>query len=102
MFWTDYMLIPYTAKSPLDAMTYMDTVFVPETQAKIEDYVGYVCPVPAAQDIIRNQLHDPTTANSPTVFPTPQIEALTHHFPVWKSSSFINEWNNTFIPIFQG
>ncbi len=102
MFWTDYMVIPYTAKSPLDAMTYMDSVFVPETQAKIEDYVGYVCPVPAAQDIIGNQLHDPTTANSPTVFPTPQIEALTHHFPVWKSSSFINAWNNTFIPIFQG
>jgi spermidine/putrescine transport system substrate-binding protein len=101
MFWTDYMLIPYTAKAPLDAMTYMDSVFVPRVQAEIEDYVGYVCPVPAAQAIIRNDLHDPTVANSPLVFPTPKMESLTHHFPVWKSASFIQAWNNTFQPIFQ-
>jgi spermidine/putrescine transport system substrate-binding protein len=102
MFWTDYMLIPYTAQAPLDAMTYMDSVFDPQTQAEIEDYVGYVCPVPAAQEIIRNDLNDPAVANSPTVFPTPKIESLTHHFPVWKSAEFIKAWNAAFFPVFQG
>ncbi|MBI3648263.1 MAG: spermidine/putrescine ABC transporter substrate-binding protein [Actinobacteria bacterium] len=102
MFWTDYMLIPYTAKSPLDAMTYMDSVYDPHVQALIEDYVAYVCPVPAAQEIIRTELKDPKVANSPTVFPTPEMESLSRHFPQWSSSEVINTWNDTFVPIFQG
>ena len=61
MFWTDYMMIPYTAQNPLDAMTYMDSVFDPKVAAEIADYVGYVCPVPAAQEIIRTDLDDPTS-----------------------------------------
>lgn len=103
MFWTDYMMIPYTARNPLDAMTYMDYVFDPHVQALIEDYVGYVCPVPAAQEIIRKELHDPAVANSPLVFPTEEMEAVTHHFPDWsKSQDLVNAWNETFVPIFEG
>ncbi len=102
MLWTDFMLIPYTAENPLDAMTYMDTVYDPHVQAMIEEYVGYVCPVPAAQQIILNQLHDPAVANSPTIFPTPAIEALSRHYPQWSSSEVINGWNQTFVPIFEG
>jgi spermidine/putrescine transport system substrate-binding protein len=102
MFWTDYMLIPYTAENPLDAMTYMDSIFDPHVAALIEDYVGYVCPVPAAQEIIRTELKDPAVANSPTVFPTPEIEAVSHHYPEWSSSEVINGWNETFVPIFEG
>jgi spermidine/putrescine transport system substrate-binding protein len=102
MFWTDYMLIPYTAENPLDAMTYMDTVFDPKVAAEIEDYVGYVCPVPSAQEIIRNDLNDPTVANSPTVFPTPKIIAITHKYPSWADPRVVTAWNNTFVPIFQG
>ena len=30
MFWTDYMLIPYSVENPLDAMTYMDYVYDPQ------------------------------------------------------------------------
>ncbi len=101
MFWTDYMLIPYTAENPLDAMTYMDSVFDPNVQAEIEDYVGYVCPVPAAQDIILNKLHDPKVANSPLVFPTPQMQALSRYYPKWSSSEVINGWNAAFVPVFE-
>jgi spermidine/putrescine transport system substrate-binding protein len=102
MFWTDYMMIPYTAQNPLDAMTYMDSVFDPQVAAEIADYVGYVCPVPAAQEIIRTQLDDPTTADSPTVFPTPEIEAVTHHYPSWQDATVVTAWNETFVPIFEG
>jgi spermidine/putrescine transport system substrate-binding protein len=103
MFWTDYMMIPYTARNPLDAMTYMDSVFDPQTAALIADYVGYVCPVPAAQDIIKNELKDPVVADSPTVFPTPEIEAISHRFPDWsKNQDLVNAWNDTFVPIFEG
>jgi spermidine/putrescine transport system substrate-binding protein len=102
MFWTDYMMIPYTAQNPLDAMTYMDSVFDPQVAAQIADYVGYVCPVPAAQEIIRTQLDDPTVADSPTVFPTPEIEAVTHHYPSWQDPAVVTSWNETFVPIFEG
>lgn len=103
MFWTDYMLIPFTAQNPLDAMTYMDTVFEPHTAALIADYVGYVSPVPAAQEIIRDELDDPAVANSPTVFPTPEIEAISHRYPDWaKNPDTITSWNETFVPIFEG
>lgn len=102
MFWTDYMMIPYTAESPLDAMMYMDSVYDPSVQAQIEDYVGYVSPVPAARDIILNELNDPAVANSPTVFPDARMESLSHHYPKWSSSEVIDTWNATFVPIFQG
>ena len=53
MLWTDNMCIPLYAADPLDAMTYMDYVYDPAVQADIEDYNNYVCPVPAAQDILK-------------------------------------------------
>jgi spermidine/putrescine transport system substrate-binding protein len=102
MFWTDYMMIPYTAKNPLDAMTYMDTVFDPQVAAEIADYVGYVCPVPEAQAIIRDQLKDPAVADSPTVFPTPEVQAASHHYPAWSDPAVVQSWNETFVPIFEG
>ncbi|MEP6972544.1 MAG: spermidine/putrescine ABC transporter substrate-binding protein [Actinomycetota bacterium] len=102
MFWTDYMMIPYTAENPLDAMTYMDSVFDPHVAAEIADYVGYVCPVPSAQEIIRSELNDPVVADSPTVFPTPAIEAVTHYYPAWSDPAVVTGWNDTFVPIFEG
>jgi spermidine/putrescine transport system substrate-binding protein len=102
MTWTDNMIIPLHAENPLDAMTYMDSVYDPHTQALIEDYNAYVCPVPAAKSIIANQLKDPAVANSPTVFPDAQIVALSRNYYQWKNSQDLDLWNNTFVPIFQG
>jgi len=99
MFWTDNMAIPLYAKDPLDAMTYMDYVYDPLVQAKIEDYNNYVCPVPSSQNIIKDQLHDPTVANSPTVFPTAQVVALSRPYYQYKSQTELNTWNNLFVPI---
>jgi hypothetical protein len=62
-----------------------------------------VCPVSAAQGIIRKDLNDPVVADSPTVFPTSEMEALSHRFPDWASSpDLINGWNGVFVPIFEG
>jgi spermidine/putrescine transport system substrate-binding protein len=102
MFWTDNMCMPLYAQNPLDAMTYMDSVYVPATQALIEDYNAYVCPVPAAQAIIRDKLKDPTVANSPTVFPTPAIQALSKTYYQFKSPAELKQWNDLFVPIYQG
>ena len=69
MLWTDNMMIPMHAEHPVDAMMYMDFVYRPDVAAMIADWVWYICPVPAAQPIIRDRLDDPIVANSPLVFP---------------------------------
>ena len=52
IIWTDNMCIPLGADNPVDAITYMDYVYQPDVQAVIETYVNYICPVPAAKDVI--------------------------------------------------
>lgn len=101
MFWTDNMCIPLLAENPLDAMTYMDYVYDPQVQALIEDYNAYVCPVPAAKEIIARQLKDPTVANSPTVFPDAHMQSLSRNYYQFKNNEELTEWNNLFVPIFQ-
>jgi spermidine/putrescine transport system substrate-binding protein len=88
-------------QNPVDAMTYMDSVYDPHVQALIEDYNAYVCPVPAAQDIILHDLKDPTVANSPTVFPDAHQVSLSRPYYAWKNAAELKQWNDTFQPIFQ-
>lgn len=102
MFWTDSMLIPKGVANPLDAMTYMDYVYQPEVQAVIEDYNHYVCPVPAAKEIIATELKDPEVANSPLVFPDEQMQSLSRAYYQFSSSQELLQWNNLFLPIVQG
>ena len=73
MFWTDNMLIPRNSAHPLDALTYMDFVYRPDVAAMIAAWVWYICPVPAAKPIIANELGDPVVAQSPLVFPGPDL-----------------------------
>ena len=101
MFWTDNMCIPVNVENPLDAMTYMDSVYDPHTQALIEDYNAYVCPVPASKEIILKGLKDPTVANSPTVFPDAEVISLSRAYYQWKSPTELKTWNDTFVPIYQ-
>lgn len=102
MVWTDNMMIPALAQHPKDAITYMDYVYQPKVAALMADYIWYVTPVPAAKDIILKDLDDPTVANSPLVFPDPQMEQQTHQYYVFKGQEDLQEWNSIFEPIIQG
>jgi spermidine/putrescine transport system substrate-binding protein len=97
IIWTDNMCIPVGADNPVDAITYMDYVYQPEIQAKIEAYVNYICPVPAAKDVI-----DPSLADSPLIFPTEADLANTHTYYVFKTPDEQSQWNALFQPIYQG
>lgn len=101
MMWHDNMMIPITAANPVDAITWMDYYYQPDVAGTIEDYVDYVCPVPAAKDYILNTIGDPDVANSPLVFPTPDVLAKSHDFYVYKNYADYQAWNNTFNPIVQ-
>jgi spermidine/putrescine transport system substrate-binding protein len=102
MFWTDNMMIPAHAQNPLDALTYIDYVYKPDIAAQIADWVWYVTPVPAAQDIIANQLNDPTVARSPLVFPTPAFQSQAHGYYDYKNFDDEKLWTDTFQPIIDG
>ena len=43
-----------------------------------------------------------TTANAPTVFPTPQYIQNSRSYYVYKSQEELTAWNNLFLPITQG
>jgi spermidine/putrescine transport system substrate-binding protein len=76
--WTDSMMIPYTAESPVDALKLMDFLYDPEIAAGLAEYITYIPPVPEAQDVLRSWEADASgedrewlaeLVESPLVFP---------------------------------
>ena len=49
MLWHDNCLIPLHAAHPVDAMEWINFFYQPQVEAMIEDWVNYLCPVPAAK-----------------------------------------------------
>jgi spermidine/putrescine transport system substrate-binding protein len=118
MFWTDNMCIPLYAQNPKDAMTVMDYYYDPQAQAVVEYYNDYVCPVPAAKEVLLNptgwaeqalkdlkpEIGLPTsvTANAPTVFPTEAYLKQARNYRTYKNAEEVKAWNDLFLPITQG
>jgi len=100
LLWTDDLMIPVGAQHPVDAMTYMDFVYQPEVAAMIEGWIQAVCPVPAAKDILSKQGEE-AVADSPLVFPTPDMYERLHGYRDL-SEDEEQRWNALFEPIFQG
>jgi len=100
--WHDNMCIPVGAKNPLSALEWMNYYYTPEAAGLVEDYVNYICPVPAAKDYILNVIKDPDVANSPLVFPPESELARTHEYHPFKSYAEYQKWLNTFNPVVQG
>jgi spermidine/putrescine transport system substrate-binding protein len=115
MFWTDNMCIPMFAENPKDAMTLMDYFYQPQIEAVVEYYNDYVCPVPAAQQVLLNpsgwaataltamkaEIGEPpsVTADSPLVFPTPQYQARSKNYYQFQEPAALELWNSLFQPI---
>ncbi len=102
MMWHDNMMIPIHAKNPLSALAWMNFYYTPKIAAMVEDYVNYICPVPEAQAYIKNQLKDPSVAESPLVFPTKAMYSKAHDFYTFKNYGEYQKWNEIFNPIIQG
>jgi spermidine/putrescine transport system substrate-binding protein len=100
VYWHDNMCIPAHAQHPVDAITYMNYVYRPDVAAKMADFIWYVTPVPAAKDIVLNQLKDPTVANSPLVFPNTEDLANVHPYKVFKSPEEEDMWNSVWQPVY--
>ncbi|HEY7429468.1 MAG TPA: spermidine/putrescine ABC transporter substrate-binding protein, partial [Streptosporangiaceae bacterium] len=118
MFWTDNMCIPMYAQNPKDAMILMDYYYQPDVQSVVEYYNDYICPVPAAKDVLLHPtgwakqalaqmkpeigLPPSVTADAPTVFPDAADMQVSKTYYQYKSQEELTAWNNLFLPITQG
>lgn len=87
--WTDNMMIPFTARNPVDAAMLMDFLYDPEIAAGLAEYINFVTPVPAAKDRVLAHAADAEgedrafleeLAESPLVFPTDDEYARLHGY----------------------
>lgn len=103
ILWVDNMCIPQDAVNPIDAMMMMDYVYQPEIAAQMCAWINYISPVPAAQDILKDakDAYTRKVANSPLVFPTPEMEANLHHYKDLDEEEEA-QWNELFDEVVQG
>jgi spermidine/putrescine transport system substrate-binding protein len=94
MHWTDNMMIPMHASNPQSAIMWMDFYYQPAIAARVAEWVNYITPVPDARSVIATDLHDPSVANSPLVFPTSGISA--HDYRVFADQHEADTWTGLF------
>ncbi|KII00517.1 ABC transporter substrate-binding protein [Streptomonospora alba] len=87
--WSDNMMIPSTAKNPVDALMLMDFLYDPEIAAGLTEYINYITPVPASRGILREKAAEASgdeketlerVADSSLVFPTEEDYAKLHDY----------------------
>ncbi len=101
ILWVDNMAIPQNAEHPIDAHEMMNFVYEPEIAAQIVGWVNYICPVPAAKEILAGTKGYESIAESPLVFPTPEMESNLHRYKVLDEEEE-QEWNDLFSQVLQG
>ncbi|MET8988748.1 spermidine/putrescine ABC transporter substrate-binding protein [Nonomuraea wenchangensis] len=103
--WTDNMLIPKGAANPLDALMLMDYLYQPAVAAELDEFIQFVTPVPAVQDLLREQAKSAQgedkkaleqMADSPLMFPTEADYARLRGY-----TPLDNQQQQIFNPIFQ-
>jgi spermidine/putrescine transport system substrate-binding protein len=111
ILWVDNMCIPKNAEHPNDALALMDYVYRPEVAAQMTEWINYICPVPAAKDIILQHADEADNADdreylqqvaeSPLVFPTADMLSRLHSYKVLDEEEE-RQWNELFQEVTQG
>jgi spermidine/putrescine transport system substrate-binding protein len=101
MLWHDNCMIPLHAQNPVDALEWINFYYQPPIQAMIEDWVNYLCPVPAARQLIQNKLDDPSVADSQLVFPSPSTTGRLRDYYDFRGIDDHDEWTSIFQPVYQ-
>jgi spermidine/putrescine transport system substrate-binding protein len=99
MLWTDTMMIPLHSQNPVSAMEWINFYYQPKIAAEVEDWVNYICPVPAARAILSKE--DPAVGNSPLVFPNKAESSLVKGYYNYTNYAEYNAWNNVFNPVIE-
>ena len=109
LLWIDNMLIPANSANPQGAYQLMDFVYQPEIAQMITEWVLYMSPVPAVQDLIAAPRRGgERTATPPTSRRRPRASSCGPTTRCWRSTPFgrnlttdeeREEWDNIFIPL---
>ncbi|MEV0233552.1 spermidine/putrescine ABC transporter substrate-binding protein [Nonomuraea sp. NPDC050786] len=103
--WTDNMLIPKNAANPVDALMLMDYLYQPVVAAELDEFIQYVTPVPAVQDLLREKAKTAKgkdkkaleeMVDSPLMFPTEADYAKLRNY-----TPLTTQQEQVFNPIFQ-
>jgi spermidine/putrescine transport system substrate-binding protein len=108
LLWIDNMLIPANSANPQGAYQLMDHVYQPEIAQMITEFVLYMSPVSAVQDLIAehaaqekgelaNDLQ--ATADSEFLWPDDALLARTPFGRNLTTDEEREEWDNIFIPV---
>jgi spermidine/putrescine transport system substrate-binding protein len=108
LLWIDNMMIPANSANPQGAYQLMDFVYQPEIAQMITEWVLYMSPVPAVQDLIAQHATQETggyaadleeTAQSEFLWPDDALLARTPFGRNLVTDEEREEWDNIFIPI---
>ena len=102
------MMIPKTARNPVDALMLMDFFFDPKVAAGLAEYINYVTPVPGAKQVMLDEAATLTGADrqaladlaeSPLVFPAAADYAKLNHYRDFKTPQEQRQYESIFQPI---
>ncbi|MET0802179.1 MAG: spermidine/putrescine ABC transporter substrate-binding protein [Actinomycetota bacterium] len=108
LLWIDNMMIPANSANPQGAYQLMDFVYKPEIAQLITEWVLYMSPVPAVQDLIAQHASEEKgayaadleeTASSSLLWPDDALLAKTPFGRNLTTDEEREEWDNIFIPI---
>jgi spermidine/putrescine transport system substrate-binding protein len=111
LLWATPLEIPREAAHPRDAHVFLDYVYRPEVAADITEWVGYITPNSAVEDVLLQRADEAKNqtrrrfledlASSPFVFPTPEMRSNLHTYKIL-SEEEERTWNDLFEQVVQG
>ncbi|GAA0693259.1 spermidine/putrescine ABC transporter substrate-binding protein [Kitasatospora atroaurantiaca] len=76
--WAESLLVPDRAEHKRNAELLIDHYYQPEVAAELAAFVQYICPVPAAREILAKDPETAALADEPLIFPTDEIRTRLH------------------------
>ncbi|MDT9700528.1 spermidine/putrescine ABC transporter substrate-binding protein [Streptomyces sp. P17] len=96
--WSESLMIPNLARHKTNAERLIDYYYEPEVAADLAAWVNYVCPVPAAQDVLASAKDKETAAlaEDPLIFPDSAMRerlAVARDITAEERVDFARRWN---------
>ncbi|MFG2886827.1 PotD/PotF family extracellular solute-binding protein [Streptomyces sp. NPDC048297] len=96
--WSDSLMIPDRARHKANAERLIDYYYDPEVAAELAAWVNYVCPVPAAKDVLAASKDEDTAAlaDNPLIFPDDTMRrrlAIARDITSTERVEYAQRWN---------
>ncbi|MGW1767806.1 ABC transporter substrate-binding protein [Streptomyces sp. NPDC002073] len=96
--WAESLLVPNLARHKANAEALVDHYYQPEVAAELASWVNYVCPVPAARDILADSDDEDTAAlaEDPLIFPDDDMRkrlVIARDISAAERQPFAKRWN---------